>query len=71
MADIAQCQSAEQGIRQRMQSNITIRVGLQSLTVSNADAGQHDMVAGTESMHINALADTQLHDSDSCLCRSR
>ena len=55
-ADIAIGQRAENGVDQRMQPNVGVGMADERMIVCNAHATDHDVIAGSEGMHIDAGA---------------
>jgi hypothetical protein len=60
-ADVAQRSGPQQRITQCVQGNVTIGMRFQSQVVGDAHTAQGDVVAGAESVHIQAVADTKVH----------
>ena len=56
-ADIALAERAQNGVGQRVQGGIGIRMAFQSMAVVDPDAAQHNMVARLEGMNVEPLAD--------------
>src|SRR4051794_7204889 len=57
MADVAQRERAEGNIAQRMDHDIAIRMRDKATIVRNVHATEHDVIAGTECVDVDALAD--------------
>ncbi len=60
LTDIAGADRTQQRIGQRMQPDIGIRMADEARVVRYRDAADHDMVTGTESVDIDALADPHI-----------
>ena len=58
LADIAQRQRAEQRVTERMQQDITIRMGNEPVPVRNAHTAQGNEIPLAEAVHVVAVADT-------------
>ena len=54
LTDVAQAGCAQQRIAQRMQHHVAVRMRQDSARVGNADASQHDEVAGTKRVHVES-----------------
>jgi hypothetical protein len=57
-ADITQRRSAEQGIAQGVQQDVTVGMSEQPEAVCNAHAAQSNEIAFSETVHIIAVANT-------------
>jgi hypothetical protein len=57
MADVAESESAEDRIAERMDDHVAIRMRDETAIVRNVDAAEHDVIAGTECVDVDALAD--------------
>ena len=60
MADVTQTRGAQQGIANRMDQHITIRMGLEALLVGNTHPADNDMIAGAETVNIKSVANTHV-----------
>ena len=59
-ADIAGPDRSEQRVGQRVQPDIGVRMTGERLLVRDVDAADHDMVAGREAVHVEALPDADI-----------
>ena len=55
-ADIAVGERAEDGVDQRMQHDVGIRMSGQARGMRDADAAEHDMIAVAKGMHVETRA---------------
>ena len=60
-SDVTQRSGAQHGIAERVQGNITVRMGRQSLFVGNPDTAQYDVITFTKSVNIDTLSNTCFH----------
>jgi hypothetical protein len=60
-ADIAERRGAKQCITEGVEGDISIGMGGDTLPVWYANAAKHDMVSGSEGMHVHALSNAVLH----------
>ena len=60
LTDIAVGEGAKDGVGDRVEGDIGIRMADQAVVMRYFNAAQDDMVAGAESMHIEALPDPDL-----------
>src|SRR6185295_16017969 len=56
-ADVAERGRAEQRVADRVRQYVGIRVPGETLVVRDLDAADHQLAAGDEGMHVEALAD--------------
>jgi len=57
MADVAERERAQQRVTQRVDHHVTVGMRDESLHVRDAHASQRDVVAGSECVDVDALAD--------------
>ncbi len=57
LTDVAERERAEQCVAQRVDHDVAIRMRDESTFMRDAHAGEHDVVAGTECVYVDALAD--------------
>jgi hypothetical protein len=60
-ADVTQAGRAKQGIGDRVQQHIGVRMTEQPLMVRNLDAAENQFATGRKGMHVESLADTKIH----------
>src|SRR3546814_16646746 len=60
LAYVAGADRAENGIGQRMQPHIGIRMAFQSAVVRHGDPAEHDMVSRSEAVAVEAVADAHV-----------
>ncbi len=56
LADIAGADGAQDGVGQRMEPDIGVRMAFQTLVMGNGDAADHHLVPRSEAMHVEAIA---------------
>ncbi len=61
LANIAQCQRAQQRIAERVQQHVAIGMREQTMIMGHAHTAEHHMVAGPEG--VNVIADADAHVS--------
>ncbi len=59
-ADVALGERAQNGIDQRMQTHIRIGMSGEAAVMRDADAAEHQVIAGTERMDVEPVAGTQV-----------
>jgi hypothetical protein len=58
LADVAQAGSAQQGIAERVQHNVTVGMRLEAALMGHRHPAQHQASAVLEGMHIETLPDS-------------
>jgi hypothetical protein len=58
LADVAEAQSPQHGVAQRVNDHIAVRVRHDALRVRNGHAAQNDVIAVAEGMHVETLTDS-------------